>query len=89
MTKEYVGVKLVTAWPQDGKDGQPGYAVKYEDGYTSWSPKDVFEAAYAAVGLIRSTGKSWNYPGAGVSVTAGGTEFSQAVRQQVRTQEEG
>lgn len=23
-----------------------GYRVKYEDGYLSWSPKDVFEAAY-------------------------------------------
>lgn len=46
MTKEFIGVKRVTAWPQDGKDGQPGYAVKYADGYISWSPKDVFEAAY-------------------------------------------
>jgi hypothetical protein len=38
-------------------DGQPtgdndpaltsdGYSVRYADGYTSWSPKDVFEAAY-------------------------------------------
>ena len=28
--------------------GQPedGYRVQYEDGYLSWSPKDVFEAAY-------------------------------------------
>jgi hypothetical protein len=25
---------------------RPGYAVKYENGYTSWSPKDVFEEAY-------------------------------------------
>lgn len=25
---------------------QEGYAVKYEDGYTSWSPKEVFEKAY-------------------------------------------
>lgn len=46
MTKQYIGVKLVLAWPQDGKDGQPGYAVKYEDGYVSWSPKDVFERFY-------------------------------------------
>ncbi len=46
MTKEYIGVKKVTAWEQDGKDGAPGYAVKYPDGYTSWSPKDVFEASY-------------------------------------------
>ena len=26
-----------------------GYAVKYSDGYTSWSPKDVFEKAYLKV----------------------------------------
>lgn len=25
---------------------QEGYAVEYEDGYTSWSPKEVFEKAY-------------------------------------------
>ena len=45
----YIGVKQVFAWPQD-KDGAPGYAVKYPDGYTSWSPKDVFEAAYLLQG---------------------------------------
>ena len=44
MTK-YIGVKMVTAWPEE-KHGKPGYAVKYEDDYISWSPKDVFEAAY-------------------------------------------
>lgn len=51
MTQEYIGVKQVTAWPQD-KDGQPGYAVKYADGYISWSPKDVFEAAYISIGHV-------------------------------------
>lgn len=25
---------------------QEGYKVEYEDGYTSWSPKEVFEKAY-------------------------------------------
>lgn len=30
----------------------PGYAVKYADGYVSWSPKDVFEAAYVAIGHV-------------------------------------
>lgn len=25
---------------------QDGYKVIYQDGYESWSPKDVFEAAY-------------------------------------------
>lgn len=45
----YIGVKQVFAWPQE-KDGTPGYAVKYPDGYTSWSPKEVFEAAYLPQG---------------------------------------
>lgn len=27
-------------------DGPNGYVVKYEDGYISWSPKEVFEGAY-------------------------------------------
>lgn len=46
---EYFGTKQVTAWewPKDGKEGgEAGYAVKYSDGYTSWSPKAIFEAAY-------------------------------------------
>lgn len=83
MTQEYVGTKIVTAWPQEGgprvqvcgrdcKEGEPncngyctgkaphpqeiapvaGYAVKYADGYVSWSPKEVFEAAYVAIGQV-------------------------------------
>jgi hypothetical protein len=42
---QYIGTKIVHAFPhqQAGKDG---YAVHYADGYTSWSPKDVFEEAY-------------------------------------------
>lgn len=43
--KAFYGTKLILAEPQE-KDGKEGYAVKYSDGYTSWSPKDVFEAAY-------------------------------------------
>jgi len=46
MTHKYIGTKIITAWPASGKEGQPGYGVKYEDGYTSWSPKEAFEAAY-------------------------------------------
>lgn len=30
----------------------PGYAVKYADGYISWSPKDIFEAVYLPIGHI-------------------------------------
>ncbi|ANH49101.1 DUF2829 domain-containing protein [Tritonibacter mobilis] len=48
MTKDYYGTKRITAWPED-RDGKPGYAVKYADGYISWSPADVFEAAYQPV----------------------------------------
>ena len=31
------------------EDDEPGYLVKYEDGYESWSPKDVFEEAYREI----------------------------------------
>lgn len=51
MTQHYVGTKIVTAWPQE-KNGSAGYAVKYEDGYTSWSPKEIFEEAYKAIGHV-------------------------------------
>ena len=43
--KTYIGVKRLKAFPQE-RDGLPGYHVIYEDGYESWSPKDVFERAY-------------------------------------------
>ena len=45
MTKDYYGTKRVTAWKQE-REGKPGYAVKYRDGYISWSPAAEFEAAY-------------------------------------------
>ena len=43
--KNYIGVKIVKAEPKD-KNGVAGYAIKYPDGYESWSPKDTFEKAY-------------------------------------------
>mgnify|MGYP001576343036 CR=1 FL=1 len=49
MTQQYVGTKIVTAWSQ-AKEGKEGYAVKYADGYISWSPKEVFEESYLAIG---------------------------------------
>lgn len=55
MTQEYIGTKQVTAW-ESPKDGVAGYAVKYEDGYTSWSPKDTFEKAYVAIGHVKHLG---------------------------------
>jgi len=45
---DYIGTKLVKAKPES-KDGKDGYKVIYEDGYISWSPKDVFEKAYLEV----------------------------------------
>jgi hypothetical protein len=60
----YVGVKRIEAWPElepvdqinptqgdplAQRDPRPGYAVRYPDGYVSWSPADVFEAAYQQV----------------------------------------
>lgn len=51
--ERYIGTKLIEAepcpaWKDAGghKTGDPGYRVRYSDGYESWSPKDVFEAAY-------------------------------------------
>lgn len=49
MTQDYIGVKQVTAW-EEVKDGKEGYAVKYEDGYISWSPKETFEKYYLPMG---------------------------------------
>lgn len=51
MTQHYVGTKIVVAWPRE-QDGQAGYAVKYQDGYISWCPKEQFEAANIPLGHI-------------------------------------
>jgi N4 Gp49/Sf6 Gp66 family protein len=50
MTQFYIGVKIIEAWKEE-KDGNPGYGVKYPDGYVSWSPKEAFEKAYLPMGL--------------------------------------
>lgn len=60
--KKYIGTKEVQATPAICKGGnvylptdpiprtfekvEEGYKVVYEDGYQSWSPKDVFEKVY-------------------------------------------
>ena len=46
--KTYIGTKIIQAYP-DFKDGKPGYVVIYPDGYKSWSPEAVFEAAYREI----------------------------------------
>ena len=44
---EYEAVELGYARPnEDEHEWRQGYHVVYEDGYHSWSPKNVFEAAY-------------------------------------------
>lgn len=45
METVYYGTKRVTAWP-DVKNDVQGYAVRYSDGYTSFSPVRAFEDAY-------------------------------------------
>lgn len=32
--------------PNDSEKSNAGYHVRYQDGYESWSPKEVFEKAY-------------------------------------------
>ena len=45
MRKQYIGTKIIDAKPGAKITGD-GYDVWYEDGYKSWSPKNVFEKAY-------------------------------------------
>ena len=44
----YIGTKLVQAKPAT-KNGEPGYTVRYADGYESWSPAKAFEDAYRSM----------------------------------------
>ncbi|WP_310604874.1 DUF2829 domain-containing protein [Anaerosporobacter sp.] len=59
--KKYIGTKMLQALPMNRGDynkyrgwnipenenpNDEGYLVEYEDGYQSWSPKEVFENAY-------------------------------------------
>lgn len=57
--KKYIGTKQIEAEPMTEAEAceagllrtesyrdVPGYHVRYEDGYESWSPKDAFEKAY-------------------------------------------
>jgi len=61
--KSYIGAKIIQAEPMDectflstvknqdvtNRETRPGYKVKYPDGYTSWSPQEVFERAYREI----------------------------------------
>lgn len=58
---KYIGTKIVEAEPMNkfafyaavqrpcDPGDEPGYKVRYPDGYTSWSPKGVFEKAYMKI----------------------------------------
>ena len=48
---KYIGAKLIQAEPERNPVTKEitGYKVVYQDGYESWSPKDVFEKAYMKV----------------------------------------
>lgn len=57
MTQQFIGVKLISAYEAKAPkqigvypEGSPGYTVDYPDGYSSWSPKEVFEKAYYPIG---------------------------------------
>lgn len=64
--KSYIGTKVINAkemnrgeynkyrgWeiPEDENPEDEGYLVVYDNDYQSWSPKNVFEAAYRQVTL--------------------------------------
>lgn len=66
---QYIGTKLIEAEPAfrvngevrdthrpipNGAKVEKGYRVRYPDGYESWSPKNVFEAAYLPVSINAS-----------------------------------
>lgn len=64
--QQYYGTKKVSATPKKKEFSrqisenpprgevyeQDGYEVVYEDGYTSWSPKEVFESAYQPINTL-------------------------------------
>ena len=58
--KSYIGAKIIKAkpmterefWPNDpDRKDNPGYVVRYPDGYISWAPKAVFEEAYRPISV--------------------------------------
>lgn len=57
--KYYIGTKVIKAEPM-AKGSTEGYKVMYEDGYISWSPKDVFERAYVSIPDEVTSAESFN-----------------------------
>lgn len=73
--QQFYGTKLIMAEPED-KEGQVGYKVVYNDGYSSWSPAEVFKKAYYPINAMlfghaiealkagkTVARKGWNGPG--------------------------
>jgi hypothetical protein len=48
MTHDAYSTKRVTVWSQE-RDGKAGYAIKYQDGYMSWCPEDVYDRDYQSI----------------------------------------
>ena len=48
---EFSPFKTDIGWERKikSKNGDPGYYVVYEDGYSSWSPTKAFEEGYAKI----------------------------------------
>jgi len=72
--------------PDDEDPTKQGYLVKYEDGYLSWSPKEIFEAAYKRTDALsfplaltavqrgyRVARKGWNGNGMFIFLVGGST----------------
>ena len=68
--KVYIGTKILKAepmqlgeynkvrgWeiPKDEDTMKEGYIVKYDNDYISWSPKEVFEAAYREASITEKS----------------------------------
>ena len=51
MTHDAYSTKRVTVWSQE-RDGKSGYAIKYQDGYISWCPAEVYERDYHPLGRM-------------------------------------
>lgn len=69
---KYIGTKIIEAMPSRGPNGEPGYSVRYEDGYTSWSPAAAFEKAYRLLGTGLTFGRAIEALKAGKKVARSG-----------------
>lgn len=47
--ERYPSICILDEWKEKHNPQAPGYYVIYEDGYTSWSPVEVFESGYTKI----------------------------------------